>query len=258
MLALISIREVLVRNPTAAIFLSISITLPASAMGLQIICPPLVRDGIAEFAYSYTQKTGVPVNVKADVMGKIMRDIKTGTADVILLPSGLMDELSKDGGVKAAMRHKVGRVEIALAVRPGSPHPDISTVSKFSSALKSAATVAYTKPGPPRNSMEAAIIDHILHESQFSGVHLMTVATGSGVAALAKGGADMALQVTPEIISRRDVELVGPLPPQLGAHIDVDAAVSAGSPDPRVASDFIRYISRLDAAQDWKKFGLDR
>lgn len=250
--------EAPLRTLCAVVFLSSLFALSQVAMGMEVVCPPLVREGIADFAASYTQKTGVPVTVKADVMGKIMGDIKAGPADVILLPSGLMEGLAKNHGLQEGTRQKIGRVEISLAVRPGMPHPDISTVAKLANALRSARAVAYTKPGPPRNSMEAGIIDHILQRPEFSGVHLLTVTTGSGVSALAKGDADMALQVTPEITSRKDVELVGALPPDLDAHIDVDVAVSRDAANTEAASDFIRYITRGKAAEDWKKFGLVR
>jgi molybdate transport system substrate-binding protein len=98
----------------------------------------------------------------------------------------------------------------------------------------------------------------MLHRPELAGVHTVTEAKGSGIAALGRGEADMALQVVPEIISRKDVELVGPLPPELGAHIDVNTAISATSSDPAAAEAFIHYITRPQAAAEWKKFGLDR
>jgi molybdate transport system substrate-binding protein len=233
---------------------------PAEAAELQVICPPLVREGMTELAAAYTKQTGIAVAVRSDVMGKIMGDIEGGTpaADVALLPPELMDALVKNNGVKPGTRVPVGRVEIGLAVPAGAPHPDISTVAKLRAVLLAAKTLAYTQPGPPRNSMEAGIIDRMLHRPDFSGVHTMTVTTGSGVSALAKGDSDLALQVVPEITAMRGIELVGPLPPELGAHIDTEIAVSARSTDAANAAAFIRYITRPEAAAVWKKFGLDR
>lgn len=232
------------------------LAIPSAALGMDVICPPLAREGITELATSYTQKTGIPVTVKATVMGKIMDDIKAGPVDVILLPTNLMEKLEGEQGLQAGTRQKLGRMEVSLAVRPGRPHPDISTVAKFAGALRQAGTVAYTQPGPPRNSMEAGIIDQMLHRPEFAGVHLMTTKTDSGIAALAKGDADMALQATSAIISRKDVELVGALPPELGAHIDLDVASARNAANAQAALDFIRYITRQEAAEDWKKFGF--
>jgi molybdate transport system substrate-binding protein len=240
------------------LFLSAVFVAPALAASVQVVSPPLVRAGLTQLAADYTKQTGIVVTVRADVMGKIMNDIKAGPTDVVLLPPNLMDVLSKDDGIKPGTRQTAGRVEIALAVRPGAPHPDISTVEKLRATLLSAKTVAYSQPGPPRNSMEAGIIDRILHRPEFAGVHTLTVNPGSGISALAKGDADMALQVVPEITPVKGVELVGPLPSELGAHIDVDTAISASSADPAAAEAFIRYIIRPDAAAEWKTFGLDR
>jgi molybdate transport system substrate-binding protein len=231
---------------------------PSAAMSMEVICPPLIGEGMTDFAKAYTQQTGIPVTVKAAVMGRIMADIKAGPADVVILPAGLMEGLAKENGVQPGSRQKVGRMEIALAVRPGVPHPDISTLAKFAAALKSAGTVAYTQPGPPRNSMEAGMIDQILHRPEFSGVHALTVTTGSGISALAKGDADMALQATSAIISSKNVELVGPLPSELGAHMDLEAAMSRDTANAQAAQDFIRYITRPETEKDWKRFGLDR
>ena len=244
----------------ALVFLCIVLDAPAKATELQVVCPPLVRDGMTDLASAYTKQTGKGVVVRSDVMGKIMGDIRTGTpaADVVVLPPDLMDVLVKDNGIKAGTRMAVGRVEIALAARPGAPHPDISTVEKLRAVLLGAKTLAYTQPGPPRNSMEARIIDQMLHRPEFSGVHTMTVTTGSGVSALAKGDSDLALQVIPEITAQPGIELVGPLPPELGAHIDTEIAVSERSTDATNATAFIRYITRPEAAEAWKRFGLDR
>jgi len=86
----------------------------------------------------------------------------------------------------------------------------------------------------------------------------MTVTTGSGVSALAKGDSDLALQVIPEITAMPGIELVGPLPPELGAHIDTEIGVSARSADPANAAAFIRYITQPEAAVVWRRYGLDR
>jgi molybdate transport system substrate-binding protein len=244
----------------SAILITITLAGPAGAAELQVVCPPLVREGLKEFASGYLQKTGRAVVVRSDVMGKILDDIETGTpvADVVLLPPNLMDILVKNRGVEPGTRMPVGRVEIGLAVRPGAPHPDISTVEKLRAALLGAKAVAYTQPGPPRNSMEAGIIDRMLHRPEFMGIHTTTVTTGSGISALAKGNSDLALQVVPEINATPGTELVGPLPPELGAHIDVEVAISARSIDPEGSEAFIRYITQAEATRLWGKFGLNR
>ncbi len=109
----------------------------AEAAELEVVCPPLAHDGMSALAAVYARETGTAVHVKSDVMGKIMSDMSAGTPapDIVLLPPELMDALQKDSGVAPGTRTAVGRVEIALAVRSGAPHPDISTVEKLRSVL---------------------------------------------------------------------------------------------------------------------------
>ncbi|HWU56527.1 MAG TPA: substrate-binding domain-containing protein [Rhizomicrobium sp.] len=246
------------RSLAVAFLLSASV-LPACA-DIVVVCPPLVRDGLQDFAATYTKTTGKAVSVRADVMGKIMDDIAGGVPapDVVLLPPNLMNSLASQGGIRPQTRTQVGRVEIALAVRAGAPHPDISTVSKLKAVLHNAQLVVYTQPGPPRNSMEAGIIDGLMHRPEFADTRTKTIADSSGISALANGEGDMAMQVVPAVTAQRGVELVGPLPPELGAHIDTETAVSTRSSNIAEAAEFVRYITRPDAAPEWKKFGLDR
>ena len=59
---------------------------------------------------------------------------------------------------------------IGVAVRKGEPHPDISTPAKFRAVMLAAKMVSQTAPGPPRFSMEASVIDRILHRPDMAGV----------------------------------------------------------------------------------------
>jgi molybdate transport system substrate-binding protein len=237
-----------------------SLVSAADAAELQVYCPPLVRDGLDKLAVTFTAQTGTHVTVHSEVMGKLAADVRTGNPDVVLLPLDLMDALEKDGGVKPGSRVSLARVEIALAVRAGARHPDISTVQKTRTALAEAKALVYSEPGPPRNSMEAGIISALLKRPEFAAVHGVPVpqANGSGVMALVRGDGDMTLQVIPEILPHREVELVGPLPAELGAHIDTAAAVSSRSTNPDEAAAFLRYVMRPEATATWREAGINR
>ena len=67
----------------------------------------------------------------------------------------------------------------------------------------------------------------------------------------------MALQIICEIYPYPEISLVGSLPPELNAHIDMVAAVSARSANPDDASAFVRFVAGSEAAPVWKAKGLD-
>jgi molybdate transport system substrate-binding protein len=232
----------------------------ARAAEIQVWCPALVHEAMQDFAADFTRETGAKVSVISGPMGKMVDSIQTATPppDVVILPPDLMDSLAQQGGVKTATRVPLARVEIGLAVATGAAKPDISSVERLQAALSAAKAVTYTKPGPPRFSMEAQMIDGLLKRPGFSGVHASPAPSGSGVSALAAGSADMALQVVPEILATKGITLVGPLPAALGMHIDVAASVFVHSSAASDASAFIAFITRPEAERVWASQGIAR
>jgi molybdate transport system substrate-binding protein len=214
--------------------------------------------GLKDLAAEYSKKTGVKVTVQAAKMKTIIGDIKTAApaADVVVLPLELMGSLALDGGIKAGTYTPLGRVEIGLAVKAGAPHPDISTVDKLVSVLKTGKAVLYSDPAS--GSMEASIIDTLLKRPEFKGVHGTISSEGEGGQALRRGEGDMALQLICEIFPYPDLSLVKKLPPELGAHIDGAVAVSARSSDVKDSLAFISYLMRPEAMRVWRSQGLDR
>ena len=229
----------------------------AQAAELTVLAPGFVANaGIKDLAESYEKETGVKVTIKSVGMGAMMDTIKTGAADIVMLPQNLMDDLAKDNGLVGGSRKPLGRVQIGLIVAAGAPHPDISTVAKLAIALKSAKNVAYSSPFRDEKSMQAMIIHEILQKPEFAGVHADIIEKGNAVNGI-KQGADMGLQL---VCETRDpaVSLVVNLPESLHAWIDGDVAVSSRAADAKAAQAFVAYILKPAAAPVWKAKGLDR
>ncbi len=64
----------------------------------------------------------------------------------MIVQTSEMAGLEKAGLVKAGTVKPLGRVDIAVGVKAGAPHADISTYPKFRDALLAAGAVAYTDP----------------------------------------------------------------------------------------------------------------
>jgi len=240
-------------------FLLAVAAMPAGAAEISVLMPPIIANaGFKELSATYTKDTGNTLATKVDEMGKLTDDIKAASPapDVIFLPTDQMSALEKSGGIKPGSRMPLGRVEIGLAVRPGAPHPDISTVAKLAAVLKAAKSVVYSNPAG--GSLQAHIIDEMLKRPEFAGVNKMISTKGNGAAALARGEAEMALQLEGELIGHEGLELVGPLPQELGASIDTETAVPAAAAHADEGLAFVRYITRPEADAVWKSHGLAR
>ena len=71
---------------------------------------------------------------------------------------------------------------------------------------------------------------------------------GEGGEALIRGEGDMALQLICEVLNHPELELVGPVPIELGAYIDTSVAVSSRSTQQDAAKAFVAYITGAAAA----------
>mgnify|MGYP001064856208 CR=1 FL=1 len=234
---------------------------PAAAQQteLYVLTPGVVFNaGLEDLAKEYTKETGIKVTVKADGMGRIVNDIKTGTpiADVVALPVAFMAGMEAEGSIVPDTRARLGRVYVGLAVPKGKPHPDISTPEKLADALKGG-TVLYSNPAT--GSMEARIINDMLHRYPvFQGVKSKISLKGEGGEALVRGEGDMALQLICEVLNHPEIELVGIVPEELGAYIDTTLAVSSRSTHQEAAKAFVDYLMKPEHVALWENKGLQR
>jgi molybdate transport system substrate-binding protein len=231
-----------------------------AAADIRVIAPGVVYNaGLLDLAATYTKETGKKVAVISAGMGGIVNAIKTANppADVIMLPFELMSTLSLDGGVVPGSYTPLGRSEMGLAVRAGAPHPDISTVEKLAAALRGAKAVM--RSNPAGGSMVAKVIEEkVIKRPEFAGVNSPVSTQGEGGQALVRGEGDMAIQAICEILPYKQIELVAPLPRELGAWIDMATAVSARAMHRDDALAFIKYLLRPESNPVWKAKGLER
>jgi molybdate transport system substrate-binding protein len=226
---------------------------------IRVITPGVVfSSGLPDLGGAFTKETGKKVGIVTVGMGTIVAEMtkKTPPPDVIVLPFQLMTTLSLDGGVMPGTITPLGRNRMGLAVKAGAPHPDISTVEKFAAALKSAKAVM--RSNPASRTMVATLIDDLLKRPEFVGVNAPPSTKGEGGQALAAGEGDMAIQTISQILPYKEIELVGPLPKELGAWIDTMVAVSSRATHADDARAFIRYLLRPESNKVWKPKGLAR
>jgi len=232
-------------------------TATAQAADIRVLAPGFVYNAaLKDLAADFTKQTGVNVIVAEVGMNVALNQIKTAmpAADVVALPSDLMNTLALDGGIVTASYTPLGRDELGLAVKKGAPKPDISTVDKLATVLKGGGTIEVNDP--KGGTMQAVIIDGILKRPEFSGVHVASPARGEGAAALARGEGDMAIQLVPEILNKPPIDLVAPLPVELGGHMDAMLAVSSRSSHPKEAAEFIKFLTRPEAKTAWAAKGM--
>jgi molybdate transport system substrate-binding protein len=242
------------RTASLSVLLSLFV-IGAARAEIQILAPPVVSNaGLKDIAAAFTQKTGIATTIRSLELLKIAENTTAQPTDIVFLTTSLMDGLVKANSVKRET--EVGRVNIGLAVRAGAAHPDISTVEKLIAALKARKAVVYSNPDPARGSLGAAIIDRLLKRPDFSTVHGVISSKGNGAAGLINGEGDAALQFESEILPHKEIELVGSLPQELGAYVDISVAVTEKTSSAADAQAFVKFITSPENASLWTAGGL--
>jgi len=230
---------------------------PAAAVELRIISPGIVYNAaLSELVDDYNKKSGNTAIIVRATMDKLITQAKTDNpaADVVGLPADLMNTLYLDGGIVGATYTPLGRGELGLAVKKGAPKPDISTVAKLAAVLKTAQAVMINDP--KGGTMQGVMIDTLLKRPEFAGTHVVPSTRGEGAAALARGEGDMAIQLVQEILNKPEIEVVAPLPVELGGHMDAILAVSSRSAHPREAAEFIKFLTSPESRKAWQAKGM--
>jgi molybdate transport system substrate-binding protein len=178
------------------------------------------------------------------------------TADVVIVASDALDDLITDGLVISGSRVDLARSRIGMAVRSGSPKPDISTVAGLKRALVDAKSVAlsssvsgdyFTKELFP----QLGIVEQMAPKTRRSG--------GERVGALiARGDAEIGFQQMSELLPVSGIDVVGPLPSEVQRVTIFAAGVAAHSKHPETARAYIRFLASTGAAKAVAKTGLER
>ena len=235
------------------VFLTMALACPVGAQEIRVLGAAVsTGGGLREVADAFTKKTGVKVTLVTDGMGTIVATAKTAVpaADLVMLPMDLMATLALDHGIKPGSFTPLGRLDIGLFKKPDAPFPDITTVEKLAVVLKAATVVTYTDPAS--GSMQATISAELLRRPEFAGVK---GATGGRKRTATSPDGTLSLRVilgepNPPLgqPSPTDPSLIGRLPPELGAHMDMAVAINARTADAKDAQAFLTFLTSAEAA----------
>ena len=211
-------------------------------------------------AAKFTDTTGHQVVLNAatlqDIRGQLSGNQKP---DVVVLPGPAMESLDKEGALRSGSKTNLARVGIGVAVKEGTPLPDVATVDALRKTLLNARSIAHPDPsgGGFAGAQIARMFERLgIAEAVKPKVVLMYAFTG-GVANIAKGDAELGLFNISEILPVKGVALVGPLPQELQSYITFVGAVHASSAWPDVAAAYLRSLTGTDARGAWERGGFD-
>lgn len=227
---------------------------------LRILSGGAAQGLVGALAPRFEAETGFAIEGEFGAVGAIAAKLRAGVpADILILTSALIAELTREGYAIAGSAVDIGTVHTGIAVRAADPAPLVADAAGLRAALTAADAVYFPDP-----------------EQATAGIHFAKVLRGLGVwdaleprlktfpngatAMRALAAADSArpigcTQIT-EILNTRGVALVGPLPEgcQLATVYTAAACSDAGSP--AAARGLIDLLTSDASSEDRRRAGF--
>jgi molybdate transport system substrate-binding protein len=211
-----------------------------------------------EVAPIFEQKTGHKLVMDFNLAAVQKKRIVDGErADVIILTRSMMEDLAKLNKLAPGNLVNVAGTPVALAARAGVPKPDISTVEAFKKTLLSARSISYADPakGGLSGVVASKAIERLgIAEQMKAKTTLVPGAQSPDL--VAKGEVELGIAQASEIVPVAGVQLVGPLPGDLGSLTLFTGGVGADTPSAAAAKAFIEFLSGPEAAPHFKSKGF--
>jgi molybdate transport system substrate-binding protein len=175
-------------------------------------------------------------------------------ANVVILSREGLSDLIAEKRIVAGTDVDLARVPLGVAVRAGTPKPDVSTVEAFKQLLLKAKTVAV--PGSTSGIWLKTDLFPRLGIAEQVNVK-MTPRGTDATAMVAAGGADLAVMPVSEIVHAAGVEFAGAIAPEIQFVQTFSAAAVAGSGEIEGARRLIEFLSSARASEAIRKSGME-
>ena len=163
-----------------------------------------------------------------------------------------LNDLIEQGAIAPGSAADMARSTVGLAIRPGTPKPDIGSVGALRGTLLQARSIAYSDG--PSGAYVAALLAKLGIEEMAPKTKLISEPVAELVA---RGEAELGMQQIVAILPVRGAELVGPLPAELQNVIIYAAGVSSGARHLAAAEDFIAFTRTNEAKRLMRASGLE-
>jgi len=222
---------------------------PAAAQNAAVLSAGAVEPGLLAAVALYQKETGSRISVTFNTAPQIRERVekKGDKFDVVIVPPAVMDAFAEAGRVEPE-RVTLGRVGQGLAVRPGAPVPDVSSVDALKRAMLEAESVVFNR------ATGGQYIESMLRRiGVYDQIEKKTTRYASAAEVmnhLLKGnGREVGFAPMTEIMLYKDkgLRFVGPLPAEVQQYNTYVASPMRGAANASAATALVRFLGTAPA-----------
>ena len=229
-----------------------------AAAEITVLSGGAIEPGLHAAAKFFESQSGHHVKITFNTTPQIQRRITGGeTFDIVIAPPAVIDGLAKEGKV-ADERAPVGRVGVGVAVRPGAPTPDISTVEALKASITDADSLVFNR------ASTGIYFENLLKKwGIYDQVESKTVRFADGASvmehALNGKGKEIAFGAITEILlfKEKGLRYVGPVPAAVQNYTSYTAAPMTQGANADVARAFAHFLGSAAGKQLFVAAGIE-
>ena len=249
---------------TVMIGFAIALAAPTAsdAAEIKVLTTRAMNHVLTELAGTFQRASEHKLALSLAPPAEIKRRIVNGEiVDVAMSGSALVEDLLQQGKIVPDSKMTLARVGVGVAVRAGSAKPDIASVEAFKRALLAARSIVYTDPavGGASGIHFEKVLDRlgIAPEIKAKSILNARAATTPSAEIVARGEAELGIQLISEIVSVPGAELLGPLPAELQAMNVISAGIVTTASEPDAARALFKFLTSPAAAAVIKATGME-
>lgn len=228
----------------------------AGAADIAVLCSQALRTALVELAPHFERAGGDRLFVTYDTSHNLKAQVEGGAPfDVVILTPALIGALVQQGRVAEDSAVTIARTGVGVAVRKGAPRPDIGSAEALKRSLVEAGSVAYSASGASGPVFVAALRKLGIEDDVKA--RGKAVPRGSTGEVVARGDADLAVQLMPELMAVPGVDVVGQFPPDLQTWVVLTGGVSTDTAQADRAKAFLAFLKSSPASVVIRAKGLE-
>jgi molybdate transport system substrate-binding protein len=218
-----------------------------------------VQSAIEEIAPVFEEMTGDRIAPTWSTSAILNQRVARETPDLLISTRAGIDALIQAGRIAAGSDVPVARSGIGVAVRRGSPKPDISTPDALRRELLAARAISYSDPaaGGVSGVHFASVLERLGIAAQMKARTRFPPSGGFSATLLVDGDVELAIQQIPELASVAGAEVIGPLPGELQLVTTFVAGIPTGAAHAESARGLLRFLQSPRAAAVMTAKGLE-
>jgi molybdate transport system substrate-binding protein len=215
----------------------------AMAGEITVLSGGAIEPGLHAATHAFEKESGHHVKITFNTTPQIVKRIAAGDKfDVVIAPPQTIEGFAKDGKLGAG-HVSVGKVGLGVAVRPGAPAPDLSSVDALKRAITEADSLVFNR------ASTGIYFENLLKKwGVYDQVEKKTTRYADGASvmehALKGSGKEIAFGAITEILlyKEKGLRYIGPLPAEVQNYTSYVAAPMAGGSNAAVSKAFTDFL----------------